>query len=399
MMNRKPKPTVALVANTSWSLYNFRLGLIRLLQKRGYKVLAIAPPDDFTGKLIDEGCHFEPVELDNYGTNPIKDFKSFRQFLRIYRKQKIDFIFHYTIKPNIYGSFAARLLNIPFIGIVTGLGQLFTHYSWKTTLARFLYTIAFQSSKEVWFLNESDAAIFMELNIVPEFKIRHLPSEGVDMQYFKQYRYGLYTDHIFKFLFAGRMIIEKGIRDYVAAARILKRKNLNVEFQLLGFIDPKNPRSIKSKEINGWQQEGIINYLGSTEDVRPFLEKSDCMVLPTYYREGVPRILLEAASMQIPIITTDNVGCRQVVEDEVNGLLCRKQDPENLAKCMQKMVALDLEKRTQFGVLGRRRVYAFFNEKYTNRRYLKALNYYIGKGIKYKIPKLQKEKTDSQLII
>lgn len=394
MMNRKPKPTIALVANTAWSLYNFRLGLIRLLIKQGYKVLAIAPPDEFTGRLIEEGCSFESIELDNYGSNPLKDLNTFRQFFHIYRKQRIDFIFHYTIKPNIYGSLVARILKIPSIGVVTGLGLLFTHQSWKTTVARLLYKIAFWGSKEVWFLNESDASIFIELGIIRESKIRYLPSEGVDMQHFRQHSYGLYSDSTFKFIFAGRMIIEKGIRDYVEAARILKAKNYKVEFQILGFIDSQNPHSIKMKEIQAWQDEGIINYLGSTDDVRPFLEKSDCMVLPTYYREGVPKILLEAASMQIPIVATDNVGCRLVVEDDVNGYLCKKQNPEDLAKCMQKMLTLSFKKRTQYGILGRRRVYAFFNEKYTTKRYLKVLRHYLGKPSKRKFVSTHKKNSN-----
>ena len=370
-------PTIALVANTAWSLYNFRLGLIKALQKAGWQVLAIAPADEYADILAGYGCHFEHISLDNYGSSPVKDLKSLFEFIKIYRQYKIDFIFHYTIKPNIYGSLAAAYLNIPSIAVVTGLGQLFTHLSWKTYLARALYAIAFRKAHQVWFLNESDASIFSQLGIVSESKINYLPSEGVNTRHFQQYAYGLLTNGSFKFLLAARLIAEKGVRDFVEAARLVRKKGYQAEFQLLGFLEPDNPSGITHQEIRQWEAEGAIRYLGTTKDVRPYLEKADCLVLPTYYREGVPRILMEGASMQMPLIATDNVGCRQVIEDGVNGFLCRRKDPASLARCMENMMMLSFEERARFGLLGRRRVYTLYHENIIINKYLRALNFYF----------------------
>lgn len=379
LMNKtNSKSTIALVANTAWSLYNFRLGLIEELQKMGYRVLAIAPADEYVAALIDHGCLYEPLKLDNYGSNPLRDFRSFLALRAIYRRHNISFIFHYTIKPNIYGTLAAASLRIPSIAVVTGLGHLFTSRSWKTTIATFLYKIAFSYAREVWFLNESDATIFAKETLVKESKIKHLPSEGINTKHFQQYAYGLFSSTCFKFILASRLIIEKGIRTYVEAARILRNEGYEVEFQLLGFIEKSNPRGIKLEEIKGWESEGLVRYLGHTDDIRPFLEKVDCLVLPTYYREGVPRILLEGASMQLPLIATDNVGCRQVIEDNVNGFLCQRNKAEDLAISMKKMMMLTVEERANFGLRGRRRVYTLFHESIIINKYLRTLKTYFS---------------------
>lgn len=374
MNNYKGIKTVALVSNTSWSLYNFRLGLIQKLQKTGYKVLVIAPVDKYTPLLIDNGCNFVPIEVDNYGYNPWKDFKNFLAWIKIYRRHKIDFIFHYTIKPNIYGSLAATILKIPSIAVVTGLGHLFTDLTWKTAIAKLLYKLAFSKVSQVWFLNESDAAIFSQMALLSESKIKYLPGEGINTRHFQQYAYGLLSNGCFKFLLASRLIIEKGIEDYVKAARLIKKMGYQVEFQLLGFIETENPQHVSLEKIQQWEQEGLIRYLGYTDDIRPYLEKIDCLVLPTYYREGIPRILMEGASMQIPLIATDNVGCRQVVEDSVNGFLCERKNPKDLARCMEQMLSLTHKERARFGLLGRRRVYTLYHENIIINKYLRSLN-------------------------
>lgn len=272
---------------------------------------------------------------------------------------------------------AAAYLNIPNIAVITGLGQLFTNTSWKTLVAKGLYKLAFLKTYQVWFLNESDATIFSQNKLVAENKIRYLPSEGVDTKHFQQYGYGLLANGHFKFIMAARLIVEKGIREYVKAAEILRKKGVHAEFQLLGFIEEENPHAITRQEIQQWESEGLIRYLGSTSDVRPYLEKVDCLVLPTYYREGVPRILMEGASMQIPLIATDNVGCRLVVEDSINGFLCQKKNAKDLARCMEKMIAMSFEQRAHFGLLGRRRVYTLFHESIVVRKYLRTLKSYF----------------------
>jgi glycosyltransferase involved in cell wall biosynthesis len=365
MTKPSEKQTIALVSNTAWSLYNFRLELIH--------VLTISPKDKYAELLIELGCSFEAVTIDNYGSNPFRDFKSILAFRKIYRLYNIQFIFHYTIKPNIYGSLAAAVQGIPFIPVVTGLGHLFTNPNWKTTVAKALYKLAFLSATEVWFLNESDASIFAQIGLVSESKIKHLPSEGINTKHYQQYAYGLISNNTFKFILASRLILEKGINEYVEAARILKREGYNVELHLLGFIEKTNPQGIDLETILDWHAEGLICYLGHTDDIRPYLEKADCLVLPTYYREGVPRILMEGASMQLPLIATDNVGCRQVVEDNVNGFLCQRKNPQDLVRCMKQMMSLSFKERAHFGLLGRRRVYTLYHQSIIVNKYIRAL--------------------------
>lgn len=366
-------PTLAFVGNTAWSLYNFRLGLFQTLMAKGYQVLTIAPYDDYASRLEQAGCLYEHISLDNHGTNPMRDAKSFWGFLQLYRQYRPAFIFHYTVKPNIYGTVAASFLGIPNIAVVTGLGQLFTYRSWKTRIVKLLYRWAFRGAQRVWFLNDSDADIFIQSNVVPPTKVGYLPSEGIDTDHFHQPAYGRFSGGSFKFLLAARMIAEKGVREFVEAGQLLRAKGHRVDIQLLGFLDADNPRGITRAEIDEWEADGRASYLGQTSDVRPYMERADCVVLPTYYREGVPRILMEGASMQLPLITTDHVGCRLVVKEGVNGYLCQRQSAEDLARCMEQMVQLNPSERAAFGQRGRELVYDHFREEVVIDKYLEIL--------------------------
>ncbi len=377
VQNEKRMKSVGLVSNTSWSIYNFRLGLIRALKKEGYKIIVIAPKDDFTSLLKKEQIIYEPLSIKNYSINPFHDFQTFRCLNRLYKKHALDFIFHYTVKPNIYGTFAAYLNQIPSIPVITGLGHLYTKRSIRTTLVKILYKLSLSNTKEVWFLNESDASIFTESKIIPESKVRFLPSEGVNTKFYTPLKEEK-ASKVFRFLFAGRLIAEKGVYEYIKAARILKKECQNVRFNLLGFLDKNNPSAIKEEEINRWVSEGIITYLGATKDVRLFLDQSECVVLPSYYREGVPRILLEAASMKVPIISTNNVGCRKVVQEGLNGMLCSKKNTAQLVDCMRTMTKLPFETRQTYGENGRELVKTFFEEKVVIAQYLKRLENTIG---------------------
>ncbi len=361
---------IAIVSNTSWSIYNFRLGLIRTLKELGHDVFLISPKDNFSAKLIAEGFSYQNIYMDNYGTSPFNDLKTLRQFIKIYKTHAFDLIFHYTIKPNIYGSLAAYRCNIPSVAITTGLGHLL---SYKNVLVQFIvlqsYKMASRLSQQVWFLNEDDQHVFVEKGIVKKEKTYLLQSEGVNTDRFKPKR-PFECSPVVKFLFAGRIIWDKGVGEYVNAAKIIKTKYPNVEFQLLGFINPNNPNSVPIIDIEKWQKEGILNYLGETTDIRKYIDEACCVVLPSYYREGISRVLLEAASMGKPIITTDNVGCRDVVDHKVNGYLCQKKNTEDLALQMEQFMQLTCDERKAMGNNGRQKVLNEFDEKLIIQNYL-----------------------------
>lgn len=369
---------IAFVSNTSWSIYNFRLGLIRRLKELGYEVLIIAPKDSLSAKLVAEGFSFQSLYLDNYGSNPIRELRTMRQLVRIYRKYDIQFIFHYTIKPNIYGTLAAKRCGIPSVAITTGLGHLFS-FTNKVfrNLTSLMYRFALRYSKEVWFLNKDDKKTFLQNKIVPEGKTFLLPSEGIDINWFKSARNNSFTPPL-NFLFAGRIIWDKGLKEFAKAAAAIKKDYPDANFQLLGFIDPSNPNSVPFEKIEEWQRKGILKYLGESADVRPFIDNCTCLVFPSFYREGISRILLEAAAMSKPIITTDNVGCHEVVENGVNGFICKSKDSDDLINKIKTFLLLSHAERKQMGRNGRKKVIQEFDEEIVIREYLRTLKKYLG---------------------
>ena len=368
---------IVLVSNTSWSLYNFRLGLIRYLLEEGFEVTVVAPRDSFTSKLIAEGIDYLEVNIKNYSTNPFDDLKIIRQLYRIYGKIKPNLVFHYTIKPNIYGSIAAFFHRIPTILITTGLGHLFEFKNvvlrWTTI---FLYRIAAWMSKEIWFLNDSDRDVFVYKRIVRAKKTMILKGEGINTSWFstkkKKNFHGLN-----RFLFAGRLIWDKGVKEFVEAAKRIKLKYPNTRFEIIGFIDQSNPKSVPYQTLSQWQREKIIKYLGETSDIRPYLNKASCLVFPSYYREGISRILMEAASMETPIITTDNVGCKDLVDHGQTGFIVEPRNVEALVNAMEEFIEMDAEDKMVMGKLGRRKMSKYYDENIILKQYKKAISRYL----------------------
>ena len=372
-----PKKLIALVSNSAWSLYNFRLDLIRSLHKRGYNTLVIAPDDEYSPLLTREGSRYMAIAFNNRSENPLGDFNLYLQLKKIYREQKPDFIFHYVIKPNIYGSLAAASYSIPSIAVITGLGYSFASKNWLFRIVRGLYRLALRKTEAVWFLNNEDAKMFVSERIVNIEKMKILPGEGVNPDYFSNGpgKNGRNGDP-FTFLMSTRLLKSKGIAIYADAARILKRKNYDVRFELIGFFEKGHPDSISEEDLGKWEREGLIIYSGFAKDVRPFLQKSDCLVFPSAYNEGVPRCLLEAASMDLPIITSYNRGCKEVVLNNSNGYLCNINDPFDLADKMEKMLNLAPEERERMGKNGRALVISKFNVASVVEEYLKTLSAY-----------------------
>lgn len=386
--NRKKKklPTkIAIVTNSSWYTHNFRLGLLRRLKEIGFEVHVIAPKDHFSSKLIAEGFTFTHLPLSIYSTNPLKELNLIRSLIRIYRENNFDFVFHYTAKPNIYGSFAAWVTNVPSIAITTGLGVIRDR---RTRISKsvlfFLYRIASFLSKEVWFLNNDDLGLFLQKKVVSRSKAFLLPSEGVNIiEYQPDFDKDLSEKRSLKFLYAGRIVWSKGVKEFYEAALHFKNKGMKVEFSMLGFIVPEHPDAVSFNLVQQWHKDGVVEYLGETEDIRPYLKGTDCLVLPSYFGEGVPRVLLEGASMAVPIITTDFVGCREVVDDGVNGFLCEVRNQHDLIKKIEIFLSMSRIDRFKMGMEGRKKVLREFDEEIIIGHYLNVLSKYIDlKGIR-----------------
>jgi glycosyltransferase involved in cell wall biosynthesis len=360
---------VAISINSSWNIYNFRLNLVRSLLKQGYEVHTIAPTDGFTQLLVNEGCIHHHVGMEGRGTNPVKDAVLLLKLFLIYRKIRPDVILQFTIKPNIYGTLVARLLSIPTINNVCGLGTVFLKNNVTSSLAILLYKISFRFATRVFFQNPHDLSLFVKRKLVKEHKADVLPGSGINLQAFLPGQFKRNTK--FTFLLIARLIADKGIGEYVAAIRRLRTQGIDARFQILGAVDRHN--DIKPSQIEDWVKSDMIEYLGTTKDVRPFIHQADCIVLPSY-REGTPRTLLEACCLSKPIVATNVPGCNYVVEHNYNGLLCSVRDANDLAEKMLTMTKFDNEQLKRLGANGRLKVESTFDEQLVIAKYLKTID-------------------------
>ena len=364
---------VFIASNYAWTIFNFRTGLIRALIDSGCEVVAVASPDEYATRMPELGCRFLPLPLDRSGTHPRRDLVLLWRMWRLLRHERPDVYLAYTVKPNVYGSLAAHALGIPVINTITGLGAAFNTRSWLMLLVRMLYRLALARSARVFFQNREDRQLFVDSGLVSPRKTDRIPGSGVDLERFKPVSLPAHHKQ-FRFLLIARMLYDKGVGEYVKAAQIVKRSFANAEFCLLGFLDVQNPAAISRSQMNMWVAQGVVRYLGVSDDVREEIAKADCIVLPSYYPEGVPRSLLEAAAMSHPIITTDSVGCREVVDDGVNGLLCRVRDADDLAEKMKQMLMLSEEERIGMGRRGREKMEREFDERIVIDRYLEVIS-------------------------
>jgi glycosyltransferase involved in cell wall biosynthesis len=277
----------------------------------------------------------------------------------------------YTVKPNVYGSLAAHSLSIPVINNVAGLGAVFIKGGWLHTLVKALYRVALSRSQKVFFQNKDDRQLFIEYRLVSEGVTDLLPGSGIDLAKFSPTPLPARTP--IRFLLIARMLWDKGVGEFVEAARQLKHKGLDAEFCLLGFLDVQNPAAISRKQMDEWVTEGTIRHLGVSDNVREEINQAQCIVLPSY-REGTPRTLLEAAAMARPIVTTNAVGCREVVDDGINGYLCRAKDASDLADKMARIAKMTSREREAMGARGREKVEQEFDEQIVIKKYVDAIS-------------------------
>jgi len=362
---------IAIVVNTSWNVFNFRYGLLNALHEQGNKIVVIAPRDEYSKRFEESGFEYHDIDINGSGTNPFEDLQLTYALYKAYKNIRPDVILHYTIKPNIYGTIAADLLHIPNINNIAGLGTLFVHYGFTTFVAKKLYRFAESRADHIFFQNRDDLQLFLDEKIVKREKCDVLPGSGIDISKFTPVEKR--DDGVVRFLLIARMLREKGIEEYVEAAKIIKAAHDNVEFQLLGWLCPTSRYAVTQEQMDAWTEKGYVNYLGTTDNVREYIGRADCIVLPSYYREGTPRTLLESASMAKPIITTDNVGCRDVVDDGVNGYLCRPRDAADLAEKIAKFLEISIEERTAMGKNSREKMIREFDEKIVIKKYVEVI--------------------------
>ena len=360
---------IAVVSNTCWYLFNFRLNLMLALQAAGHTVVAVAPDDVYAQRLRDAGVSFEAVPISGGGTHPLRELQSVLRLGAVFRRRRVGLVLSYTPKGNLYSALACIALRIAFVPNVSGLGRAFIRKSLVTQVAKLLYRVTFGRAYRVFFQNLDDMGVFVSSALVQASKAERLPGSGVDLSRFVPAPLVARTTEAPVFLLVARMLWDKGVGEYVEAARRVRALHPGACFQLLGFLDVDNPSAISRQQMDEWLAEGVVTYLGRTDDVRGFLMQADCVVLPSY-REGVPRTLLEAAAMARPVITTDAPGCRDTVIDGRTGFLCRPADAQDLADKLLCFMALTPEERQAMGHRGREFVEENFDERLVIERYL-----------------------------
>jgi glycosyltransferase involved in cell wall biosynthesis len=368
-----PGPTILVSANSCWNIVNFRAGLIGALQDRGYRIAVAAPDDEYRSKVEDLGVEFMPVPINSPGISVAEDLRLLARYVQVFRQLKPFAFLGFTAKPNIYGSLAARLAGVKVINNISGLGTVFIKRGPLTALVTRLYRVALRGSSTIFFHNPDDLQLFVGKRIAPRDRAQLLPGSGVDLERFKPRPSVAAADAPFHFLMVGRLLWDKGVAEYVEAARIVRRSHPEARFQMLGRVGADNRTAVPSVAVERWQAEGVIDYLGESDDVRTAMGQADCIVLPSY-REGLPRSLLEGSAMSKPLIATDVPGCRDVVEDGSTGFLCAERSADSLAAAMMKMIETSRGERLRMGELGRRKIEQEYCETRVIDKYLEALD-------------------------
>ncbi len=362
---------IAIILNTSWNAFNFRKGLIQHFLSLGHEVIIIAPADESVESLIRWGARHIDIPLDKGGMNPMKDLKYQRSLMTILKVEKPNIALTFTIKPNIYGSLACSACRIPVINNVSGLGTTFLWKGWVQRLATILYQRAFNRSNFIFFQNKDDRELFLQHVNTPVSKTGLLPGSGIDLVFYNSPP--PLFDRPLRILMIGRLIIDKGVREFLTTAAQLKGECPDLEFSLAGGYDASHKRSIPVDEFTHLQKSKTVKYFGQINDVKKALAEADLIVLPSY-REGTPRTLLEGAAMSRPLIATDVPGCREVIDDGINGFLCEKESSESLVRKIKLFLSLTTEEKIQMATASRKLVENRFDESIVIGEYMRKIN-------------------------
>lgn len=365
---------IVLASNTAWYLWNFRRGLIKALKARGAIVYIVVPYDETIPYLERIGCEVVQVLINSKGTNPIEELTLLYKYLGVIKRIKPDKVLAFTVKPVIYVGLVSRWLNVVSVPTITGLGTVFIRDTPITSVVRFLYKLALSSAYRIYFQNKDDLGVFVTQGIARAGVAEIVPGSGIDISRFvcRNSTKKECDNGSTRFIFVGRILKDKGVVEYMEAARQMKKLYPNSKFSLLGPLGTDNVSALLYKDLEPYIRDGVVDYLGESEDVRQFIENSDCVVLPSY-REGLPRVLLEASAMCRPIVASNVSGCRDVVVDGVNGLLCKVRSSMDLAEKMTMILNLSFEGRQRMGANGRKIVKEQFDEGMVVNRYLKTI--------------------------
>ncbi|MFM5895795.1 MAG: glycosyltransferase family 4 protein [Novosphingobium sp.] len=371
MSSSNSGPLIIVCANQAWNLVNFRSDLIRALIAAGCRVTAVAPRDPAMElRLAELGAGFEPLAIDAKGLAPHRDFATFLSIHRLLKRLRPAAWLSWTIKPNVYGSLAAQLNSVTAIPNVSGLGTAFIRRNLLTQAAKALYRAGFRKAATVFFQNADDRDEFVHGKLVFADQARLLPGSGIDTERFSPPDGGRSNRQ--HFLMLSRVVADKGVREFVEAARKTRARWPDARFTLMGEIGAPNRTVIPAEEVAGWVEEGIIEHLEPVDDVRPHIATADFIVLPSY-REGLSRVLVEAGAMGRPAITTDVPGCRDIVSDGVNGFLCQPQDAADLANAFARAAETDDQAWEVMAQAARCRVVTEFSAERVIALYLSAL--------------------------
>ena len=364
---------IAVIENGLFSTYTMREGLMLRLVREGCEVYILTHTNKFVPEVEKMGLKIFNVGSGNM--NPFKVARYIYHLRKALKKIKPDVCLTFSIRPAIFGNLITRQLRIPTITNITGVGPLFISKSLVYRIARRLYRNALSKTKKVFFQNYDDMNLFLEKRFVKPAVAERVPGSGVDYNKFKPVILKEKDTEIFIFLFIGRLIKDKGIFEYINAARYTRKKFPHTVFNVIGPFWTQNLRTntITQSQLQHWIEEGIIDYMGEKKDVRKFIAEADCIVLPSY-REGTSNILLEAASMEKPVITTNTTGCKEIVEDGITGLLANVKDDIDLAEKMERMILFTEEQRNDMGKKARQKIIKEFDKQIVIDAYLNAIS-------------------------
>ena len=361
---------VLLFANTEWYLYNFRRSLASALRDAGHDVLLVSPPGPYGERLRALGFRWNPAPMQRRSVNPVRELALIAWLRRFIARERVDLVHGFTIKCAVYGSLAARWAGVPRrVNAVAGMGYVFTSGDLLARalrpVVRTLLRVALEGPDARLILqNPDDAALFRQARLVDESRVRLIPGSGVDCRRFTPVEPAVLAEGDgarFRVLLAARLLWDKGIAEYVEAARQLRSEGHAVDFLLAGDPDPGNPAAVPEAAVRQWSAEGIVTWLGHVDDMPSLLRSVQVVVLPSY-REGLPKGLIEAAACGLPLVTTDVPGCREVVTDGVDGLLVPVKDANALAAAILRFQG-DADLRQRLGAAARVKAEQEFDER------------------------------------